>query len=140
MEEQIAYLLRYAILAPSSHDCQPWRFSVVQNRVGNPAQIFQIAEKNLDRHNDRERRNNHHCKRQRHEPYPAKRPPKNCTDVEATPPEKPATRNYENEQQQHAVSNPYRHKLAEGEDMFKNDKDQHDGRENKINLYFHYRL
>jgi hypothetical protein len=33
MEEQIAHLLRYAILAPSSHDSQPWRFSVVQNRV-----------------------------------------------------------------------------------------------------------
>jgi Nitroreductase family len=33
MEEKIAYLLRYAILAPSSHDSQPWRFSVVQNTV-----------------------------------------------------------------------------------------------------------
>ena len=33
MEEKIAYLMRYAILAPSSHNSQPWRFSVVQNTV-----------------------------------------------------------------------------------------------------------
>ena len=33
IEEQIVYLLRYAILAPSSHNSQPWRFSVVQNTV-----------------------------------------------------------------------------------------------------------
>jgi hypothetical protein len=33
MAEQIAYLLRYAILAPSSHGSQPWRFSVIQNTV-----------------------------------------------------------------------------------------------------------
>jgi nitroreductase len=33
IEEQIAYLLRYATLAPSSHSTQPWRFSVVQNTV-----------------------------------------------------------------------------------------------------------
>ncbi len=33
MEERIAYLLRYATLAPSSHDSQPWWFSVVGNTV-----------------------------------------------------------------------------------------------------------
>ena len=33
MEEKIAYLLRYAIPAPSSHDSRSWRFSVVQNTV-----------------------------------------------------------------------------------------------------------
>ncbi len=33
MEEKIACLLRYAILAPSSHDSRSWRFSVVQNTV-----------------------------------------------------------------------------------------------------------
>jgi hypothetical protein len=33
MEEKIAYLLRYAILAPSSHNSQPWLFSVVRNTV-----------------------------------------------------------------------------------------------------------
>jgi nitroreductase len=33
MEDKIAYLLRYAILAPSSHDSQLLRFSVVQNNL-----------------------------------------------------------------------------------------------------------
>jgi nitroreductase len=33
MEEKIAYLLRYAIPAPSSHDSRSWPFSVVQNTV-----------------------------------------------------------------------------------------------------------
>jgi nitroreductase len=33
MEEKIAYLLRYAIPAPSSHNSRSWRFSVVRNTV-----------------------------------------------------------------------------------------------------------
>jgi nitroreductase len=33
MGEKIAFLLRYAILAPSSHNSQPWWFSVVRNNV-----------------------------------------------------------------------------------------------------------
>jgi hypothetical protein len=93
-----------------------------------------IAEKNLSRKNDRERHNNHHCKRQRHQPYAAG-PSKNCTAaICATPPEKPATQNYKTEQEHRAVSNPYRYGLAEGEHMIKNDKDQHNAREKKTGL------
>ena len=81
-----------------------------------------ITEKNLSRNNDRERYHKHHCKCQRHQPYAAG-PPKNCTAaVCAAPAEKPATQNNETEQQHHAVSNPYRHGLAEDEQVIKNDK------------------
>src|SRR4029077_20780545 len=55
----------------------------------------------------------------------------------AAPAEKPATQNYQTEQQHHAVSNPYRHGLAEDQHMLKNDKDQHDGREKKTGLPRH---
>jgi nitroreductase len=33
IDEQIAFLLRYAVLAPSSHNSQPWRFVVRANAV-----------------------------------------------------------------------------------------------------------
>ncbi|RLM84257.1 nitroreductase [Halobellus sp. Atlit-38R] len=33
MDEKIRFLLRYAILAPSSHNSQPWRFRVLGNEV-----------------------------------------------------------------------------------------------------------
>jgi hypothetical protein len=42
---------------------QPSTFSGRRGKV--------VAEKNLNGNNDRERRNNHHSKRKRHEPYPA---------------------------------------------------------------------
>jgi iron-sulfur cluster repair protein YtfE (RIC family) len=31
--EKLAYLLRYAVLAPSSHNSQPWRFRVIEDAV-----------------------------------------------------------------------------------------------------------
>lgn len=50
-----------------------------------------VGEKNLNRHNDRERYNKYHCKHQRHQPQ-ATGPPKDCTlAVRAAPAEKPAT-------------------------------------------------
>jgi len=33
IEERAQFLLRYAIPAPSSHNSQPWRFTVVDNRI-----------------------------------------------------------------------------------------------------------
>ena len=33
IDEQIRFLLNYAILAPSSHNSQPWRFAVRDGRV-----------------------------------------------------------------------------------------------------------
>lgn len=33
LEEQFVFLLRYAILAPSTHNTQPWRFAVSENGV-----------------------------------------------------------------------------------------------------------
>ena len=93
-----------------------------------------FAEKNLNRNNDRERHNNHHCKRQSHQPYAAG-PAKNCTAaVYAAHAEKPATQNYETKQQRHAVSNFYRHGLAEDDHMIQNDSDQHDTREKETEL------
>ena len=32
-EEKLTYLLRYAILAPSSHNTQPWRFAVAEDEI-----------------------------------------------------------------------------------------------------------
>lgn len=33
IEDQLIFLLHYAILAPSSHNCQPWSFSVKNNTI-----------------------------------------------------------------------------------------------------------
>ena len=32
-EDKLKFLLRYAILAPSSHNSQPWKFSVRGNEI-----------------------------------------------------------------------------------------------------------
>jgi hypothetical protein len=53
------------------------------------------TEKKLSRHDDRERYDRHHCKRQRHRPYAAG-PPKNCTAAVCTAStEKPPSKNCE---------------------------------------------
>src|SRR3989344_4168089 len=31
--EKAKFLIRYALLAPSSHNTQPWKFSIKQNRI-----------------------------------------------------------------------------------------------------------
>lgn len=34
IEEKMRFLLNYAILAPSSHNTQPWKFSIKGNNIG----------------------------------------------------------------------------------------------------------
>jgi hypothetical protein len=49
MEEKIAYLLRYATLAPSSHGSQPWWFSVVGNTLElRPAPRLRLRSADAD--------------------------------------------------------------------------------------------
>lgn len=96
-----------------------------------------IAEKNLNWDNDRERHSNHHCKRQRHQPQ-ATGPTNNCTPaVRAAPAEKPTTQNHETEQQQHAIPNAYRNRLAEDEHVINDDCNQHDAGEKETGLPQH---
>src|SRR4029450_2083178 len=96
-----------------------------------------VGEKNLNRHSDRERHNKYDCKHQRHQPQ-ATGPPKDCTlAVRSAPAEKPATQNHETEQQQHAIPNPYRDRLAEDEHVINDDCNQHDAGEKETGLPQH---
>lgn len=47
LEEQGAFLLRYAVLAPSSHNTQPWTFRVVDERIdvyGDLSRWLEVAD------------------------------------------------------------------------------------------------
>ena len=34
MESKLKFLIRYAILAPSGHNTQPWKFKITKNKIG----------------------------------------------------------------------------------------------------------
>jgi nitroreductase len=45
--EQLQYLIRYALLAPSSHNTQPWKFSIQQETIhvySDPSRWLQVAD------------------------------------------------------------------------------------------------
>lgn len=54
MMERLRLLLKYAVLAPSSHNAQPWRFKINKNVVS-----FMFSEGRLLVHADREQRQAH---------------------------------------------------------------------------------
>jgi hypothetical protein len=47
IREKLMFLLRYAVLAPSSHNTQPWKFSIKENEIMvfvNPSRWLRIAD------------------------------------------------------------------------------------------------
>jgi hypothetical protein len=93
-----------------------------------------LAEKNLSWKDNCERHNNHHTDGQSYQSNAAA-PPEECTGtVRAATAKKPATQNDETKEQQYAVSNPYRAGLANVEHVHKNEKQEHNNREEETGL------